>query len=295
MSEGKMKHQAHKLDEIMESQKEGMEKRETKLIAITSGKGGVGKTTLSANLGYTLWKLGFKVGMFDADIGLANLDVILGVKTDKNILDVIQKKARLDDIIVPVEEGLYLIPGESGEEILKYSDDEMVGSVFDESEILDDLDFLLIDTGAGIGGHIQKFLSASDEVVVVTVPDPAAITDAYATIKITSKTKSKIYLIINMVRSAKEADDVFKRIKKVASVSIGKWLRLSLLGKINQDSYITKSTKTRTLLAREQPAAAPSLDIEDIALKLAESVERKVLQQSDGRLGRFFKRIMGQF
>lgn len=126
-----------------------------KIIAITSGKGGVGKSTISANLAYTLWDMGYKVGIFDADIGLANLDVIFGVKATQNLLDVLQGRATLNDIIVPLESGLSLIPGYTGEEILAY-DENVVANL--QSDILDDLDFLLIDTGAGIAKMCKDFL-----------------------------------------------------------------------------------------------------------------------------------------
>ncbi|MDE7173872.1 MAG: P-loop NTPase [Helicobacter sp.] len=113
--------QARKLEELV-SESEQERQVATRLVAITSGKGGVGKSTLSSNLAYTLYRLGFRVGVFDADIGLANLDVMFGIKSDKNLLHVLRGECTLSDIIVTIEpEGLFLIPGESGAEILKYN------------------------------------------------------------------------------------------------------------------------------------------------------------------------------
>lgn len=255
----------------------------------------MGKSTISANLAYTLWSLGFRVGILDADIGLANLDVMFGVKSDKNLLHVLKGECKLEEIIIAIEEGLYLIPGESGAEILKYSGELMFERFMEETALLDSLDFVVVDTGAGIGEHIQAFLNSSDEVIVVTVPDPAAITDAYATIKVTARQKKRIFMLMNMVKNEKEASGIFEKIKKVADQNIGNGLRLELLGKLEQDGAVARATKTRTIFAKEQPNAPASLELQNIARSVANKVERKVLVNEDKRFGRFFKRILGHF
>lgn len=289
-----MKNQAQKLEELMK-EKETPKNSNTKFLAITSGKGGVGKSTISANLAYTLWSLGFRVGILDADIGLANLDVMFGVKSDKNLLHVLKGECKLEEIIIAIEEGLYLIPGESGAEILKYSGELMFERFMEETALLDSLDFVVVDTGAGIGEHIQAFLNSSDEVIVVTVPDPAAITDAYATIKVTARQKKRIFMLMNMVKNEKEASGIFEKIKKVADQNIGNGLRLELLGKLEQDGAVARATKTRTIFAKEQPNAPASLELQNIARSVANKVERKVLVNEDKRFGRFLKRILGHF
>lgn len=289
-----MKNQAQKLEELMK-EKETPKNSNTKFLAITSGKGGVGKSTISANLAYTLWSLGFRVGILDADIGLANLDVMFGVKSDKNLLHVLKGECKLEEIIIAIEEGLYLIPGESGAEILKYSGELMFERFMEETALLDSLDFVVVDTGAGIGEHVQAFLNSSDEVIVVTVPDPAAITDAYATIKVTARQKKRIFMLMNMVKNEKEASGIFEKIKKVADQNIGNGLRLELLGKLEQDGAVARATKTRTIFAKEQPNAPASLELQNIARSVANKVERKVLVNEDKRFGRFFKRILGHF
>ncbi len=289
-----MKTQADKLDLLVEQKLD--KKKNVKFIAITSGKGGVGKSTISANLGYTLWKLGFRVGLFDADIGLANLDVIMGVKAQTNILHVLKGHATFEDALVQVEQGLYLIPGESGEEILKYSGEYMLDKFIDASMIFDSFDFVIIDTGAGIGEHIQQFLKASDEVIVITAPDPAAITDAYATIKIISKERKGINVVMNMVRNEKEARLIFEKLKKVANSNIGPDLDLELIGKLNHDAIISKSIKQRAIFSKVNPGSEPAEDIENIARNIANKMEQKVLKETEkGRFGIFFKKILGQF
>ncbi len=268
----------------------------THFVAITSGKGGVGKSTISANMANVLASHGYKVGLFDADIGLANLDVILNVKIRKNILHVLKGECTLEDIIVPISKNLILIPGESGDEILKYNDQFIYDRFFAQSALLDDLDFLIIDTGAGIGDTIQLFLEASDEVIVVTVPDPAAITDSYAMIKVTSKVKNSLLMVLNMVKSEKEAQLIFEKIKKVAQINIGEHLNLSLLGKLQNNTIISRSIKQRTLFTNDAPASNPSSDMQEIVKNLVYRLERKVLKNklNQGFSG-FFRRLMEQF
>jgi flagellar biosynthesis protein FlhG len=154
-----LKTQADKLKELIQT--ETKKPKNTHFIAITSGKGGVGKTTITANLGYALYKLGFKVALFDADIGLANLDVILKVKTDKNIYNVLKNECSLKDIIVEIEKDFVLIPGKSGDEIIDFADEVALSKFFSEFEMLNDFDFFIIDTGAGIDKSCLLYTSPS--------------------------------------------------------------------------------------------------------------------------------------
>jgi len=292
----KMQTQANKLQKLVKEGKASLPKStRTKYIAITSGKGGVGKSTLSANLANVLAKNGYKVGLFDADIGLANLDVILNVRINKNILHVLKGEATLEEIVVHAKKNLILIPGESGDEILKYNDQFLYERFFEETKVLDDLDFMIIDTGAGIGGHTQLFLEAADEVVVVTVPDPAAITDAYATIKITSKVKPIIHLVLNMTKSAKEAELIYEKIKKVAMANID-GLTLNLLGRLPEDKLISKSIKQRTLFSDDIPNSLSSHELKRIVNNLVYRLERKVLKEKEDRgFGSFIKKLIDKF
>lgn len=295
LREEKMQTQANKLKNLV---KETSSKKphHTHFVAVTSGKGGVGKSTISANLANVLSKHGYKVGLFDADIGLANLDVILNVRINKNILHVLKGECSLEEIIVPVAKNLVLIPGESGDEILKYNDQFIYERFFEESAILDDLDFLIIDTGAGIGDTIQLFLEASDEVIIVTVPDPAAITDSYAMIKVTSKAKSSLLMILNMVKSDREAEAIFDKIKKVANQNIGTQLSLSMLGKLTNDKVVARSIKQRTLFTNDAPASQASNDMQRIVNSLVYRLERKVLKNNLNQgLSGFFRRLVDQF
>ena len=266
----------------------------TKFITITSGKGGVGKSTFSANLAYKLWQLGFKVGIFDADIGLANLDIMFGVRCEKNLLHVLKNQAKLKDIIVPIERNLYLIPGDSGTDIFRYKSEFMFETLIEDSAFLDGLDFVIIDTGAGIGEYTQTFLKNSDEAIVITIPDPAAITDAYATIKLAANFKERIFMLINMAKNNEEAQMIFQKVQKIAQTNIGN-VKLELIGKLTKTNLINYYSKNRGIFVKIEPNAAPSLEIEEIARNLAKKLERNVLVQEDKRFGRFLKKILGHF
>ncbi|OUT14478.1 ATP-binding protein [Campylobacter concisus] len=288
-----MNNQAQKLQNLVQSQSKS---KNTHFIAITSGKGGVGKSTISANLANVLSKNGYKVGLFDADIGLANLDVILNVKMGKNLLHVLKGECSLKDILIPINKNLILIPGESGDEILKFNNQFLFERFLDEASELDELDFLIIDTGAGIGGSTQLFLEAADEVVVVTVPDPAAITDAYAVIKIVSRFKNSELLLLNMVKNEAEATRIYENIKRVANANIGPSLNLELIGFVASDKNVSRSIKQRTLFTDDAAYAESSAQIKQIASNLLYRLERKVLNDEQSRsFGGFFKRLIEQF
>lgn len=288
-------HQAKGLEELVSSNSQKKSKK-TRFIAVTSGKGGVGKSTISSNLAYILSQSGLNVGIFDADIGLANLDVMFNVKIKKNILHVLKGEATVSDILIPVTRNLILIPGESGDEILKYSDKALFERFMSEAEVLDKLDIMIIDTGAGIGEHIQMFLEAADDVIVVTVPDPAAITDAYATIKTIATFRDDVDLIMNQVKSDREATAVFDKIKKVALANIGGKLKLNLIGKINSDLKVSSSVKQRALFSVLHPNSGVHRDILSIANAINKNLERDVLvTPSESGLSGLFRRLAKHF
>ena len=287
--------QAQKLEELVASSSNRKSKK-TRFVAITSGKGGVGKSTISSNLAYVLSQTGLNVGIFDADIGLANLDVMFNVKIKKNILHVLKGEAKVSDILIPITRNLILIPGESGDEILKYSSMALFERFMEEAQVLDKLDVMIIDTGAGIGEHIQMFLNAADDVIVVTVPDPAAITDAYATIKTISTLRTDVGLIMNQVRNESEANGIFSKIKKVADANITNELNLKFIGKIDSSDKVSSSVKKRALFSVAYPHSQPHKDMMKIANLIASKLERDVLvTPNESGLTGLFKRLMEHF
>lgn len=290
-----MADQAEKLKELIASQSGG-NKKKTRFIAITSGKGGVGKSTISANMAYMFSKLGLKVGLFDADLGLANLDVILGVSVKKNILHVVKGECTLDEAILEINPNLFLIPGDSGDEILKYAQPEFFSQILSEKSRLDDMDIMIIDTGAGIGDHTQLFLKVADDVIVVAIPDPASITDAYAMIKINSKVRNEVGLLMNQVNSEKEALLICEKIKKVAASNIGGKFTINYVGKLDASSAVAKAVKQRRLFTQEAGAGIATKDIEKIVRSLARKLERNVLvERKESGINGLFKRLFEQF
>ncbi|KIM11499.1 MAG: ATP-binding protein [Sulfuricurvum sp. PC08-66] len=290
-----MNNQATKLKELMQEQSP-LSAKKTRFVAITSGKGGVGKSTISANIAHMLSKRGFKVGLFDADLGLANLDIILGVSAPKNILHVVKGEATLDEVVLQIAPNFYLIPGDSGEEILRYSDENFFRSVLSKPSMLDAMDVMIIDTGAGIGEHTQLFLKAADDVIVVAIPDPAAITDAYAMIKVNSTYKSEVGLLLNQVKTEKEAQMVYEKIVKVASKNISTPFKINYMGHMRSDEIVSRSIKSRSLFTKDAPTSAPSKAIGEIVQKIALKLERNVLVGAkESGLNGLFKRLFEQF
>jgi flagellar biosynthesis protein FlhG len=295
--------QANKLQRMVEeknansSSQEKPRNKRTRFIAITSGKGGVGKSTISSNIAYTFAKYGYKVGIFDADIGLANLDVMFNVRARKNLVHVLKGQAKLKDVIIKVDKNLTLIPGDSGDEIFKFEDSTAYQDVVRESSILDDLEIMIIDTGAGISEYTQMFLNIADDVIVVTLPDPSAITDAYTTVKILSKKRDNIGMIINQATSDKEALAIYGKIEKVARVNIGKHLNIEYLGKLSRDKHVLSAIKKRALFTKEFPYSTPTEDLEKIVREITKNLEHNKIGElsSEGTgLGGLFNRLIKQ-
>ncbi|MCP4687819.1 MAG: MinD/ParA family protein, partial [Desulfobacterales bacterium] len=192
---------------------------ETRVIAVTSGKGGVGKTNVVANLGYSLQNLGKKVMIFDADLGLANLDVLLGLAPKFNLSHVIAGEKSLAEVVVRGPGNMLILPASSGiQELTKLSVQQKIKILTDLDFIIDDIDILLIDTAAGISSNVMDFNLTAQEIMVVVTPEPTAITDAYALMKVLSMkyAQNHCLMLVNQATSAKEADDIFRQLNLVA-------------------------------------------------------------------------------
>ncbi len=215
----------------------------TKIIAIASGKGGVGKSTLSVNLAIAIAKAGHKVLIFDGDLGLANINVLLGIIPKYNLYHVVKGHKSLKDIIIQTQDGVDIIAGASGYSQLANLNDAQRNNLIKGFADLENYDYMIIDTGAGISSNVIGLVMPADEVIVVTTPEPTAITDSYGLIKsIVSQTKEKnLKIMVNRVRSAIEGKKVADRVIDISSQFLE--VQVENLGFIFQDEEVERSIR----------------------------------------------------
>lgn len=205
--------QASKLREIATAAESGL-----RTIAITSGKGGVGKTSLAVNLGLLLAGEGYRVALFDGDMGLANVDVLLGLTPKFTLRHVVEGQKELCDIMLRGPNGLQVIPASRGVEAMaQLAPAAQIRLLERLGQLEGSIDILLLDTAAGISSNVLSLLLAADETIVVTVPEPTAITDAYAVIKVLSRHRADpcAGILLNMVEGASQAEELFGQLRRV--------------------------------------------------------------------------------
>jgi len=265
--------QAEGLRELVKRSKDFAAKarpaRLARIISVTSGKGGVGKTNVVVNLGIGLARRGSRVLVIDADLGLANVDIVLGLTSRYNLYHVIKGEKKLQEIIVDGPEGLKVIAGGAGiRELANLSNSQRVQFIASMSELDDYADIILIDTSAGISQNVLGFVLASDEAIVVTTPEPTAIRDAYGIIKaIALENKdAKIRLIVNMAANPQEAEDVASRIEMVARQFLD--IGLDKLGYILRDPAVPESVLKQKPFMVAYPTSKASKCVEVIADRL---------------------------
>jgi flagellar biosynthesis protein FlhG len=250
--------QAAGLREIMALREESDMSGQVRVIAISSGKGGVGKTSLAINLGIVLQRMGRRVLLFDADLGLANVDIMLGLAPKQNLSHVLRGDARLEEILLEGPAGMQILPASSGvEEILNLSSEDKMRLLNEVDGWSTPVDYMIIDTSAGMGDSVVHFnLSAHMSLVVVT-PEPTSFTDAYALIKVLSQNHGmrRFMLLFNQVKGQSEADALFERFLKVSDQFLD--VSLDTLGYVVADRGMSRSIRRqRPLVELSQSSEA---------------------------------------
>ncbi len=263
---------------------------EVKVISITSGKGGVGKTHIVVNLAYALQRLGARVMVFDADLGLANVDVLLGLAPRFNIQHVLDGTKTLADVLVEGPAGMIILPAGSGMHDLVHLTEGQRLRLLDELDTLNhEFDFVLVDTGAGISANVMYFNIAAQDIVIVVTPEPTSLTDGYALMKVlcTKYAEKHFKVVMNTVTSAAEAKEVFHHLSMVTE----RFLNISLdyLGFILHDNAFS--------LAVRQQHALLELYPESVAARCFHHLAQRVLEipgtsHPKGNIQFFWRRLL---
>ncbi len=227
----------------------------TRVISVTSGKGGTGKSNVTVNLGLAIAATGKRVLLLDADSGLANLDVLLGITPKHTMFDVLRSGTPINDVIVNYDINLDVLPGASGiEELATQSTADRL-LLLETIGSLSDYDFMLIDTRAGLSSDVTYFNSAANEILLVTTPEPTAMTDAYAMIKImaTNHSSREFGVIVNQVASTLEGHKAFEKLRKVAAKHLD--VSLELVAALPFDSSLREAVNMRRPVITEFPSS----------------------------------------
>lgn len=264
----------------------------TQVIGIASGKGGVGKTTVSANLAVSLASMGKRVMLFDADLGLANAQLALGCRAKYNFSHVLSGEKTLQEIIVDGPMGVQLVPGSSGIQLMaSLSIAETAGIIQSFSEIEDALDYLIVDLAAGLSDSVMTFISACEHRFIILKDDPSSIADAYATIKVMIQDYAldNISIITNCMTSQNAGDRLYHGVDSVIQRFLD--ANVSHLGTIRDDEMVPRSIKASKPLLKFSPSSAAARDF----AKLAKAVTTLTAKTSvSGGLQFFLERLTQQ-
>ena len=262
-----------------------------KVISVSGGKGGVGKSNITVNLAISLAKKGQKVLIMDADLGLANVDIMLGIRAEKNLSHVISGECSLDEILLDGPEGIKIIPASSGtQQMAQLSEMEHAGLIRAFSTLSEQVDTMLVDTAAGIADNVISFAQASQDLIIVVCDEPTSITDAYALIKILSQEHGlfRFRIVANMVRSKQEGSDLFRKLSRVTDQFLD--VALDFVGSIPFDENVRKAVKRQQALVNIYPSTSASLAVNDLASKV---IEWPVPQVAKGNIEFFMERMVG--
>lgn len=241
------------------------------ILTVTSGKGGVGKSTVALNLAITLCDFGKNVFLFDADANLANLDVMLGISPDNRLGNVLRGELPVARAVVSPYNRLTFLAGSSGDAKYPHIDGSIQEYILDQIMISNGkLDYIVLDTSAGLNKEVVNYSLFSDESIIVTSPEPTSVMDAYAMIKIISLTKPdhRFRIIINSAKSQKEADETADKLQMVVSHFLN--IQTDYIGNIPYDEVVVRAISRQDVLVKKYPRARASISIRTIARKFVD-------------------------
>lgn len=261
-----------------------------RVIAVTSGKGGVGKSNVSLNLAVSLSQAGENVLVMDADMGLANLDILLGLSPKHNLMHVLEGECSLEDIIIPGPAGIHIIPASSGVRYMsELTPAQNMGIIQAFSELTRPVDTLIVDTAAGLADSVVSFARAAKEIIVVVCDEPASITDAYAMIKVLNKDFGihRIHVLANQARDMQQGRELYMKLAKVSD----KYLEVALdyMGAIPYDDYLKKAVQKQKCVTDVFPRSPASMAFRQIAKKAQKWAIPKTIE---GHLEFFIERLI---
>lgn len=262
----------------------------TRVISFTSGKGGVGKTNITVNMAVALARMGSSVLILDADLGLANVDILLGVKPTFTLADVLRGNRSIEEIMVDGPQGVSVIPAASGIETLCLLESADKIRLMDALENISlNFDYMLIDTRAGISPDVMYFNTASSEIVVVINNEPTSLTDAYALIKVLSTTygEKAFNVISNDVLDVRDGEKAFNRLQSVVDRFLQ--VKLSYLGHVPSDAHVAEAVQQQKALLELYPSSRAGLAVSAIARKVDESFQE---QKVKGGMQFFFRKLL---
>ena len=261
-----------------------------RVIAVASGKGGVGKTNVSVNLSLALVDTGNKVMLLDADLGLANVDLMLGLKSQFNLSHVINGERKLEDIIIKGPDGLNIVPASSGTQMMaELSPQQHAGMIQAFGELNMDLDVLVVDSSAGISDSVVSFCKAAHEVLVVVCDEPASLTDAYALIKVLNQDHGiqRFQVLANMVQNEKAAQQLYAKLNHVAGLYLD--VNLNLAGFIPYDDSLKKAVRKQKAVLKLYPSSPSSRAFSNLARKIN---QWPMPDKASGQLEFFVERLI---
>ena len=282
--------QAEALRKLINNEEQQHKKTSTKIITVTSGKGGVGKSNFVVNLAIVLQNKGKKVLIFDADLGMGNDDVLMGIYPKHNIFDIIYNDLEIKDIIIEGTNGVSLIPAGSALSKAQELEESDKKIFLEKLDTLDEYDYILMDTGAGVNKDILSFIAASEELIIITTPEPTSLTDGYSLIKATDhyKLKTNAKIIVNKAFTKEEGEETYNRFDRAVS----KFLKINIeyLGCILDDKKLVQSVRQQKPFVVLYPNCDAAKNIENIAMKLI----GQEMNTSNGAKG-LFKRLFNIF